>query len=181
MYPNLYYAFEDLFGIKAGLNVSGLDVKDGIDFNSKAGFHIGALAHVHLSSHFAVQPEVVYSEQGGKDGNDKWKINYVNIPVLLQYMASNGFRVETGPQLGIKTSSKIKSGDVEVENHDVRTGDFSWAVGASYIGASGLGLDARYNIGISNVNDADVPEVRNRVFQVGLFYQFSSAMQSHRK
>ena len=46
------------FGIKAGLNVSSLDVKDGVDFNSKAGFHIGGLAHVHLSPHFAVQPEV---------------------------------------------------------------------------------------------------------------------------
>ena len=169
------------FGIKAGLNISSLDVKDGVDFNSKAGFHIGGLAHVHLGPHFAVQPEVVYSEQGGKDGSDRWKINYVNVPVLLQYMAGNGFRVQTGPQLGIKTSAKIKSGDVEVDNHDVRTGDFSWAVGASYISAAGLGLDARYNIGITNVNDADVPEVRNRVFQVGLFYQFSNSMQNHRK
>jgi hypothetical protein len=169
------------FGIKAGLNVASLDVKDGVDFNSKAGFNIGALAHVHLSPHFAVQPEVVYSEQGGKDGSDKWNINYVNVPVLLQYMAGNGFRVETGPQLGIKTSAKIKSGDVEVENHDVNTLDLSWAIGASYIGAAGLGLDARYNLGITNVNDVDVPEVRNRVFQVGLFYQFSSAMQGHKK
>ena len=162
------------FGIKAGVNISSLDVKDGVDFNSKAGFNIGALAHIHLSPHFGVQPEVFYSEQGGKDGNDKWKINYVDVPVLLQYMAGNGFRVQTGPQVGIKTASKIKSGDVEVENHDVNTLDFSWAVGASYILTSGLGIDARYNIGITNVNDASTPEVRNRVFQAGLFYQFST-------
>jgi hypothetical protein len=170
------------FGIKAGLNISSLDVKDGVDFDSKAGVNIGALAHVHLTPHFAVQPEVVYSQQGGKDGNDKWKINYVNIPVLLQYMIDNGFRLQTGPQLGIKTSAKIKSGDLEVENHNVNTFDFSWAIGASYISAAGLGVDARYNIGISNVNDADFPEVRNRVFQAGLFYQFMSSMhKSHKK
>lgn len=169
------------FGIKAGLNVANLDVKDGVDFDSKAGFNIGALAHVHLSPHFAVQPEVYYSEQGGKDGSDKWKINYVNVPVLLQYMEGNGFRIETGPQLGLKTAAKIKSGDLEVENHDVNTFDFSWAVGASYITAANVGLDARYNFGITNVNDAASPEVRNRVFQVGLFYQFSSGMQSRKK
>lgn len=169
------------FGVKAGLNIASMDVKDGVDFDSKAGLNIGALAHVHLSPHFAVQPEVTYSQQGGKDGSDQWKINYVNVPVLLQYMAGNGFRIQTGPQLGIRASSKIKSGDVEVENHDVNTLDFAWAVGASYITSANVGLDARYDVGLTNVNDAASPEVRNRVFQVGLFYQFMNAMRSRGK
>ncbi|HEY0432914.1 MAG TPA: porin family protein [Chitinophagaceae bacterium] len=161
------------FGIKAGLNVATLDVKNGTDFNSKLGFHFGVLSHIHLSRYFAVQPEVVYSQQGGKDGSDRWKMNYINVPVLLQIMAGDGFRIETGPQLGIKTSAKIKTGDIEVDNNDVSTLDFSWPIGVSYLSSTGLGLDARYNIGISNVNDADFPKVHNRVFQVGLFYQFS--------
>ncbi len=84
------------FGLKAGLNISSLDVKDGVDFDSKAGFHIGGLAHVHLSPHFGIQPEIVYSEQGGKDGNEKWKINYLNIPVLFQYMTGGGFAPANG-------------------------------------------------------------------------------------
>ena len=174
-------SMETHFGIKAGVNVASMDVKDGVDFDSQAGFNVGALAHVHLSPHFAVQPEVVYSQQGGKDGNDKWKINYVNVPVLAQYMAGNGFRFETGPQLGIKASSKIKSGDVEVENHDVNTLDFSWAIGASYITSANVGLDARYNVGLTNINTASSPEVRNRVFQVDLFYQFMNAMNNRHK
>jgi hypothetical protein len=172
-FANAQYA-DTHFGIKAGVNVSSLDVKDGVDFDSKVGLHIGALAHIHLSPHFGIQPEVFYSEQGGEDGDEKWKINYVDVPVLFQYMAGNGFRVQTGPQVGIKTSSKIKNGNVEVKNNDVNTLDFSWPVGISYITASGLGIDARYNIGISNVNDESTPEVRNRVFQAGLFYQFST-------
>src|SRR5690242_10413981 len=73
------------FGLKAGLNISSLDEKDGVDFDSKAGFHIGGLAHVHMSPHFAIQPEIMYSEQGGKDGADKWNINYIDVPVLFQY------------------------------------------------------------------------------------------------
>jgi len=170
------------FGLKAGLNVSSLDVKQGVDFDAKAGLHIGALAHVHFTPHFALQPELVYSEQGGKDGNDKWKINYLNIPVLFQFMTGAGLRLQTGPQLGFAVSSKIKSGNVEIDNKDaVSTVDFSWSFGASYVDPVGFGVDARYNLGITNVNDADFPEVRNRVFQVGIFYQFMNTMQSHRK
>jgi hypothetical protein len=161
------------FGLKAGLNISSLDVKDGVDFDSKAGFHIGGLAHVHLSPHFGVQPEIVYSEQGGKDGDDKWKINYLNVPVLFQYMTGGGLRLQTGPQLGFAVSSKIKSGDFEQNiNDDVKTVDVSWSLGASYLFPEAIGIDARYNIGLTNVNEAETPEVRNRVFQVGLFYQF---------
>jgi len=161
------------FGLKAGLNISSLDVKDGVDFDSKAGFHIGGLAHIHLSPHFGVQPEFVYSEQGGKDGSDKWNINYLNIPVLLQYMTGSGFRLQTGPQLGFAVSSKIKSGDIEQNiKDDVNRVDVSWALGASYLFPEAIGIDARYNIGLTNVNDAETPKVRNRVFQLGLFYQF---------
>ena len=161
------------FGLKAGLNISSLDVKDGVDFDSKAGVYIGGLAHVHLSPHFGVQPEIVYSQQGGKDGNDKWNINYINIPVLFQYMTGGGLRLQTGPQLGFAVSSKIKSGDIEQNiNDDVKTVDVSWSLGASYLFPEAIGIDARYNIGLTNVNDAETPEVRNRVFQVGLFYQF---------
>ncbi|HEV8505770.1 MAG TPA: porin family protein [Chitinophagaceae bacterium] len=161
------------FGLKAGLNISSLDVKDGVDFDSKAGFHIGGLAHIHLSPHFGVQPELVYSTQGGKDGNDKWNINYLNMPVLFQYMTGGGLRLQTGPQLGFAVSSKIKSGDIEQNiSDDVKTVDVSWSLGASYLFPEAIGIDARYNIGLTNVNDAATPEVRNRVFQLGLFYQF---------
>jgi len=168
------------FGLKAGLNISSLDVKDGVDFDSKAGVYIGGLAHVHLSPHFGVQPEIVYSQQGGKDGNDKWNINYINVPVLFQYMTGGGLRLQTGPQLGFAVSSKIKSGDIEQNiSDDVKTVDVSWSLGASYLFPEAIGIDARYNIGLTNVNDAETPKVRNRVFQVGLFYQFMNT--SHRR
>ena len=170
------------FGLKAGLNISSLDVKDGVDFDSKAGFHIGGLAHVHLSPHFAMQPEIVYSEQGGQDGDEKWKINYLNVPVLFQYMTGGGFRLQTGPQLGFAVSSKIKSGDIEQNiKDDVSRVDVSWSLGASYLFPEAIGIDARYNIGITNVNDAETPKVRNRVFQIGLFYQFMNTNNANHR
>jgi hypothetical protein len=170
------------FGLKAGLNISSLEVKRGVDWDSKAGFHFGGLAHVHLAPHFAVQPEVIFSQQGGEYSSDKWKINYLNIPVLLQYMSGGGFRIQTGPQLGFAISSEVKQGNVEIDNDDdVNTVDFSWTFGASYLFPGGIGVDARYNHGITNIYEPEVPEIRNRVFQLGLFYQFMNTAPSRRK
>jgi len=163
------------FGIKAGINSTSVKVSDGEDYDSKIGFHVGGLAHIHISQHFAVQPELVFSTQGGQDdGEDfKLKLNYINVPVLAQYMFDGGFRIQTGPQIGFLTGAETKSDDVEVDVDDqIQSIDFSWAFGGSYLSPSGFGVDVRYNLGISNISDISGFEAKNRVFQVGVFYQF---------
>jgi hypothetical protein len=161
------------FGLKAGVNIANIHVDGAGNYDSKAGFYAGGLAHVHLTKHFAVQPEVMYSAQGAEIGSVKRKEGYINVPVLAQYMVNNGFRLQTGPQVGFLVSAKNKNGDVEVNVKDqLNTVDFAWSFGASYISKTGLGLDARYNLGISNINDNESAAARNRVFQVGAFYQF---------
>ena len=176
-------AQETHFGLKAGLNISSLNVSPGPEYNSKAGLHIGGLAHIHLSRNFALQPEVVYSMQGGERDDDvKLKFNYINIPLLVQYMTENGFRLQTGPQLGLLVSAKSENGDVEVDVKDSFTStDFSWAFGAGYLFPSGFGLDARYNLGISDVWDATSAKIKNSVFQFGVFYQFMHGNTTKRK
>lgn len=171
------------FGIKAGWNLASAEVEDGNDWDSKSGIHVGALAHIHISRHFAVQPEVYYSMQGGEAGDLKLKLNYINIPVLLQYMVNNGLRLQTGPQLGILTSAKTKLGDVEVDRDDQYSEvDFAWSFGASYIFPEGIGIDARYNLGLANVWENEATgNVKNRVFQVGLFYQFMRGRSGSKK
>jgi len=180
---SIVIAQEVHFGIKAGVNVASAYVSPGSDYNSKAGLHVGGLAHIHLSKSFALQPEVVYSMQGGKVDDAKLKLNYINIPFLVQYMTDNGFRLQTGPQLGLLVSAKTKVGDVEVDRKDNFTStDFSWTFGAGYLFPEGFGLDARYNLGISDVWDASSTKIKNSVFQFGLFYQFMHSNTSkHRK
>ena len=161
------------FGLKAGVNVASLDVDDGNDIGSKAGLYIGGLAHIHVTTHFAVQPEIVFSMQGGEEGSLKAKYNYINVPVLLQYMTNNGFRLQTGPQVGFLVSAENESGNVEVDVKDqLNTVDFAWSFGASYITKSGFGVDARFNLGLSDINESSPPKVHNRVWQFGAFYQF---------
>jgi hypothetical protein len=161
------------YGIKGGVNFANLS-NDAADnkADTKTGFHLGGLAHIHLTRSFAIQPEIVYSTQGAEYGDDKLKLNYINIPVLAQYMFGNGFRLQTGPQVGILTTSEYESGKTETDVDNFSNADLSWSFGASYVGRSGLGIDARYNLGLTDVTKSNATDYQNRVWQVGLFYQF---------
>lgn len=169
------------FGIKGGLNAARLEVEnvDEDDIESRLGFHLGAFAHIHINRNFAIQPEVVYSQQGmiQELGSKEfeWKLNYVNIPVMFQYMFNGGFRIQAGPQLGVLASAEIEDQDsgADTDLEDViKNVDISFPVGIGYMSPSGFGLDARYNIGLSDINENGPNDIRNRVFQVGIFYQF---------
>lgn len=164
------------FGLKAGLNVAKVSAPDGPEYDTRTGLHVGGLAHIHISRQFAVQPEVVFSMQGAErevSGDDiKYKLNYINVPILAQYMFNEGFRLETGPQVGFLTSATTEVGDVEVKARDNYSGvDVSWVFGAGYLFPQGIGIDARYNLGLNNIAE-NGNKAFNRVFQVGLFYQF---------
>src|SRR5689334_6902286 len=107
----LLFAQEAQLGLKGGLNISTTTNSQGYQRGSRAGLNAGILAHVHLNQDWAIQPEVMFSSQGAKyttdvDGEHNLVMNYVNIPVLFQYMFANGFRLQTGPQIGFLASVK---------------------------------------------------------------------------
>lgn len=166
------------FGLKGGVNIANLQIEGAGDGDSRIGFHVGGLAHIHVSRHFAVQPELFYSAQGRRATvagvEYKTNLDYINMPVLAQYMTGSGFRLQTGPQLGILVSARTGvEDDVDDKVGDnYKTPEISWVFGASYLTNSGFGFDARYNLGLSNINDAGPGEVKNRVVALGVFYQF---------
>ncbi len=174
------------FGVKGGLNIANLKIENTSSPDPKLGLYLGALCHLHFATNWAIQPELMYSNQGAEEtisGVDyKVKLHYVNIPVLIQYMTGTGFRVQTGPQLGILAGAKTKAGDSESDAKDVYdTFDFAWAFGASYVSNSGFGVDARYNLGLANIlDDKEDPFVKNKVWQVGVFYQFRVSSMGHK-
>jgi hypothetical protein len=141
----------------------------------KTGFHAGLLWHIHMSQNFGLQPELVYSLQGANLPNDvKLNLGYVNVPVLLQYMFNNGFRLEAGPQLGFLIHGEAESGgNSEDVKHNFKSTDIGLAVGIGFINPSGFGFDARYNYGLTNINDPETSTSTNAGFQLGVFYQFN--------
>jgi hypothetical protein len=161
-------------GPKAGVNISNFS-KSTNGANTLVGFHLGGFVAFKLGNNFAIQPEVLFSTQGAKydDINyDELKANYLNIPVLAQLRMPGGLYLETGPQAGILLSAKLKD---ETIKDTYQSLDWSWAFGLGLRSKMGLGLSARYNLGLTKVND-DIatgsfePNAKNSVFQVGLFF-----------
>ncbi|HYH16654.1 MAG TPA: porin family protein [Flavisolibacter sp.] len=173
------------FGVKAGLNVSSIKTKAGDESetsDSKVGFNVGGFANVPLSTNFSFAPELVVSTEGGVDKGDEWEektnLTYVNVPVLFQYNAS-GFFAHTGPQVGFLLAAKSKweedgeKGDEDIKKY-MKGVNFSWAIGAGYKLPSGLGFNARYNLGLSNIADTESDDddysAKASTIQVGITY-----------
>ena len=169
------------YGLKAGANfyTFGGDEVENEDLNSKFGLHIGGLVNFSVSEKFKVQPELVFSIQGSKqtDGTDElnWNFNYLNIPIMAQFYVSNVFFLETGPQIGFNLKAEIKdeeSGTTFDLDDEIKSTDISWGLGAGYKTASGFGFGARYNLGLSSIAEESDVDIKNRGFQVGVFYLF---------
>ena len=173
------------FGVKAGANfanVSG-DGTQGVSTSTLVGFNGGVFLGLGFTDNLSLQPELVYSGQGFKETvtyngttyNGTQAEGYFNVPVLLKYKLPIGLYFETGPQLGILISAKVKvSGSSQDDKAGFKSTDFAWAVGAGFqIPATQLGIDVRYNIGLANIADnsgGGSGSVKNGVFQVGLTY-----------
>jgi hypothetical protein len=167
-------------GIKGGLNVYNINNDNGVKYDNKAGFHLGLIGHIHLAPHLALQPEVMYSSQGAKNFipsvDSKINIGYINVPVMVQYMFDNGFRLQAGPQLGFLVNAKTDINNVTINTkNDFKTVDFAMGIGVGYVHPpTGFGVDARYNLGLSNISsENNGVKSTNRGFQLGVFYLFN--------
>ena len=163
-------------GFKAGLNSYNINNNNGTNFDSKLGFHVGMIGHIHLSKQVAFQPEITFSTQGAKytylGTTTDINLNYINVPLMIQYMFDNGFRLEVGPQIGLLASAKSKTNN---STSDIKSNfnsiDLGLGIGIGYINPkSGFGVDARYNLGLSNINENTSTKSTNVGYQFGVFY-----------
>jgi hypothetical protein len=163
-------------GVKGGLNSYSINSGNSSEFKSTTGIHIGLLGHIHMNKEFALQPELVFSMQGANGrSNSDIKLNYINVPVMFQYMFDNGFRIMAGPQLGFLLSAKVKNNNTSVDVKDsFKSVDLGVGIGASYVHPpSNIGIDARYNFGLTDISENSTRELKNTGFQIGIFYLFN--------
>lgn len=182
------------FGAKAGLNVSNLS-GDSQNTDAKIGFHVGGYANIKFAEKFAFQPELLYSTQGAKESGEiyvneqigtvnadvKYKLDYINVPLMFKFYPTQGFNIEAGPQVGFLVSSKLNvettalgqkiDQDVDMKDY-LKSIDFGLNIGVGYEFSNGLNAGARYNFGLSNISDENEGDIKNSVFSVGLGYSF---------
>ncbi len=165
------------FGIKAGYNSSDLYFSGAgsiSNVKSKSGFNAGVFADINLSKSLIIQPEILYSEQGAeyKDSAVNVNFNYLNVPVLAKYQLASGIFALSGPQIGFLLNSSYKSSTSSYDLMYSKSTSFSWVFGAGYkLSTVNLGMDIRYNLGISNIQTYSFFTTKNNVLQIDLFYE----------
>ncbi|MDO6597527.1 porin family protein [Oceanihabitans sp. 2_MG-2023] len=167
-------AQEVSFGAKAGVNLASID-GDSNNTDMKVGFHVGGVAEIMFNDKLGVQPEILYSSQGGKedigDDNFKYNFDYINVPVMVKYFVIEGLSVETGPQVGYLVNAKAKNDSDSIDLDNIKDIDFGINFGAGYKMDSGILFSVRYNLGIININDGG-NDVKNKVIQFSVGYMF---------
>ena len=166
------------FGLKGGVNVSNFTGGDfnNIEKSSLVAFHAGGLVRIKFD-HLVLQPELLFSSQGAKldDGVTEadYKVSYVNIPIMLQWQFKGSFYVEAGPQAGFKVSEDIPNSTID---EFAKSTDLSIGFGLGFLKNKGLGIGARYVVGVSKVGDFDSanidPDFKNGVLQFSLIFVF---------
>jgi len=186
------------FGAKAGLNISTI-TGDLEDAKSLVGAHFGGFAEIKISDKFAFQPELLYSMQGAKSEysesdtdysyseESKYKLGYLNIPLMVKYFATDKLFIEAGPQVGFLLSAKQDysysetymgiTDSASIDGIDVKdnfeTIDFGLNFGFGYEFTENIFAGARYNVGLSNIaKDSGDSKVHNGVFQISVGYKF---------
>jgi hypothetical protein len=153
-------------GIKGGLNFAGVTDPQGFEFDNRTGILVGAYVPIMFNKGFGIQPEIIFSSQGAKFESDVSKYNYVNIPLLLQWRFLKIIKLQVGPQIGFLTSAEVDGNDVAEFLKDT---DLSLAFGAEVLLPLGLMAGARYNLGLTDINDGFPTiddNIQNRVLQL---------------
>jgi hypothetical protein len=164
-------------GIKAGANFTNFTGGDFDAVKKKAivGFHGGGFLNFSFGA-LSLQPEVLISTQGARiDSANRsydWKVTYATVPVMLRYRPANSiFYLELGPQVGFKLSEDVSDESIKDFAKNL---DLSAAAGLGLQTKGGIGIGARYLVGLSKVGDFDPPknidpDFKNSVIQVGAF------------
>jgi len=165
-------------GLKAGASLTDLTGSDVSGTSYKFGFNGGLVANFKFSDVLSVQPEILFSMKGTQakaSSKNKINLNYIDVPVMLQYNA-DGLFFEAGPQIGFLATAKSTDGtnDVDIKN-SLKSVDFGYAVGLGYKLETGPMVGLRYNGGITSaIKDVFGTSVsaRNSAFQLYVGYMF---------
>jgi hypothetical protein len=167
-------------GIKAGANLNKVD---GQSFNSgyKLGYQLGGFLEVKLNKKWSVQPEVLFNQSNTTPSVNfgdiyhniaetgylrNVKLNYLSIPLLLNYKLTPGIALQAGPQYSIlldQSKTLLANGAAAFKN-----GDFAM-VGGLQVKISSFRVFGRYQVGLNNINDIDNRDRwKNQAIQVGV-------------
>ncbi|MEO6914770.1 MAG: porin family protein, partial [Chitinophagaceae bacterium] len=163
-------------GIKAGANVTKIDGKAFSD-EFKYGYSLGAFVALKVGKKLQIQPEVLLNQYNTRVGSGydtlydavnlkNITLNYLSIPILLNYSPTRFFTLQAGPQFGIL----LNKGDNLLTNgkNAFNDGDFSMLGGVQF-NIANFKIGGRYVVGLKNIGDISHQDKwKNQGFQLSI-------------
>ncbi len=171
-------------GLLAGFNSATVGGSDVDDADRRTGFIGGVYLVKPFGATIAFRPELLYSQKGaeqsfeeeGVSGKGKFKLAYLEVPLLLQLESatSGGLRPHAyaGPSIGVQVSCNIEAsgGGVSLNSScddadvDTKSLEFAGVVGAGLgfpVSGASLTVGARFQYGFTDISNDG--KAQNRV------------------
>ncbi|MBZ9786617.1 PorT family protein [Psychroflexus sp. CAK57W] len=148
-------------GIKAGINYASIS---GLESDSRLGLTGGAFVGARFNA-FAVQAEVLFSQQGGEFNEKDVEMDYALVPVMLKLHFLRIFNIQAGPQFSFLVNES------DLLNSE-KTSSISGAAGIGLNLGSKFIIDARYNFGFSDTYTFNGAQGKDEFISVSIGYSF---------
>ena len=149
-------------GIKGGANITKVDGKAFKD-EFRYGYHLGGFAEIGLGKKIQILPEVIFNQSSTtldssfkviyqnilNSNQSVVKLNYISIPILLNYKLLGPIYLQAGPQFSIlvdQNKNLLQNGA-----NAFKKGDFSM-LGGVQLKLLALRVTGRYVIGLNDIN-----------------------------
>lgn len=154
-------AQEFQYGVIVGADLTNIRItdwpsefEDGIQFKYTPSFHINGFVGYKISESIGFTLEPGYIAKGSlaqgdettKDDDLKWKLSYIQAPLLFNYYFNDKIYASAGPEFAYLLKAKVKgeygTGDI---TESVKRTEISGILGINYILNDHFDIGARYS------------------------------------
>jgi hypothetical protein len=154
-------------GIIAGMNASQVD-GDNYAGYTKVGFNGGFISQIPISNFFFGSVELLYSQQGSRSHTVpgeplayKLKLNYAQIPVLINFQDKPSFNLGAGFAYGRLLRVREYVDQLEQPGEGFGKNDWEVMVGANYLFTPHFLLNARFAYSIVPIGHRASSQFKN--------------------
>jgi hypothetical protein len=166
-------------GLKGGANLSKLSTENTFSSDNRAGYYIGLWTRIGAAG-IHLQPELYLSGKNStlKDASgqeNKVKFTSMDVPILVGTKfgaAGVGLRLNTGPVVSFVLSDdqSLKDAAGSAFKGNFKGQNFAWQFGAG-LDVGNLGVDLRYETGLSKIGKDGYDDTKLSLFTLGLAYR----------
>lgn len=135
---------------------------------ARIGFALGGGVIFDACPIFDVEADLLYGTMGADFNGKKDNLNYIQLPIVLDFKITETGRLGIGPQLGYLLSAEFNGNDYKDSLNSI---DYGFVFNAGFGIVDKVGMKFRYYLGFSNINKSYDLDIQNNAFTVGVYYK----------